>query len=394
MKFIQILFIMSSFLLSGLFVEPVASGFDKPVYVLPYPNKNNILLVVEQKGIIHIVQNGHRKRTPFLNITDRVHNPLFPGDERGLLGLVFDPKFISNGHFYVNYINKDGNTIISRFNVSGLLGNNLKEKNLITIEQPYSNHNGGCMEFGPDGYLYISVGDGGSTGDPEGRAQDLSVLFGKILRINVSGQDTYSIPNDNPFNGKENIRPEIWSYGLRNVWRFSFDSHNGDMIMGDVGQNLWEEINFETSSSSGGINYGWNIMEGNHCYPENSQCSSESYTLPLFEYPNNANYVRTLLGMKQKYDMDGCSITGGYIYRGSEIKDLYGKYIFGDYCTGKIWSLKIDTELKDMKITDHTEEILESMGKREFYLSSFGQSNDNELFIIDYSGSIYILKGR
>ena len=391
-KFLKLLFIMPCIAFAELYVEQVASGFDKPIFVIPYPNQEELLLVVEQKGVIRIVQHGHRKRKPFLDISDRVHRPLFPGDERGLLGLAFDPNFDSNSHFYLNYINKDGNTIVSRFNVSGMFGNTESEHILFELEQPYSNHNGGCMEFGQDGYLYISIGDGGSAGDPENRAQDLSVLFGKIIRIDVSEKEKYSIPSDNPFVGKENVKPEIWSYGLRNVWRFTFDIMTGDMVMGDVGQHLWEEINFETSSSNGGINYGWNILEGNHCYPEGNECNPDLYVPPIFEYPNNANYVRTLLGMKQKLDMDGCSVTGGYIYRGDKIKELQGKYIFGDYCTGKVWSLKINSDMGISDLVDHTSQILKSMGKREFYLSSFGQSVSNELFIIDYSGTVYLLK--
>ncbi len=391
MKFLQIILLITSFTFADLTVELIAGNFDKPIYIISMPYDNNEFLVIEQKGTIRLLKNNNTSKTPFLDITDRVHRPLFPGDESGLLGFAFDPNFTNNGIFYVNYINKNDQTIISRFNVKGKLGDPDSEYVLLTLDQPYSNHNGGCMEFGKDGYLYISVGDGGSTGDPENRAQDLSVLFGKILRIDVRNDKEYLIPNNNPFLNTKNAKNEIWSYGLRNVWRFSFDSLTGDMIMADVGQHLWEEINFETYGSNGGINYGWNIFEGNHCYPEESSCINEGYKMPVFEYPNNANYARTLLGFKQKSNMDGCSITGGYVYRGKDIKSLYGKYIFGDYCTGKVWSINInENEVRDLK--DHTATILESMGKREFYLSSFGQDNNNELFLIDYTGDIYKLK--
>ena len=204
--------------------------------------------------------------------------------------------------------------------------------------------------------------------------------------------ENYLVPSDNPFIGKIGYKEEIWSYGLRNVWRFSFDNHTGDLIMGDVGQHLWEEINFEHSNSKGGKNYGWNIFEGNHCYPEDAECVDLEYDAPIFEYPNNANYARTLLGFKQKSpEMDGCSITGGYVYRGEKIESLYGRYIFGDYCTGKIWSLSLDGNGNASDIKDHTKEILNSMGTKEFYLSSFGVDNNNELFIIDYNGTIYRL---
>ena len=356
------------------------------------PSNNSEILIVEQKGVIKLIKNNKTSKTPFLDITDRVHKPLFPGDERGLLGFAFDPAFDDNGYFYVNYVNTDDFTIISRFTSHDKLSDDKSEKILLKLKQPYSNHNGGCIDFGHDGYLYISVGDGGSTGDPENRAQDLSNLFGTILRIDVKTDESYLIPSDNPFVGIKGVKEEIWSYGLRNVWRFSFDNLTGNLIMGDVGQHLWEEINFELSDSKGGKNYGWNIFEGNHCYPEEYECVNSGYDSPIFEYPNNANYARTLLGFKQKSpDMDGCSITGGYIYRGKRIKSLYGRYIFGDYCTGKIWSIALDENGNASDIKDHTKEILDSMGTKEFYLSSFGVDNNDELFIIDYNGTIYRL---
>ena len=176
---------------------------------------------------------------------------------------------------------------------------------------------------------------------------------------------------------------------MRNVWRFSFDTLTGDMIMGDVGQHLWEEINFEFHGDKGGNNYGWNIFEGNHCYPENIDCKNNGFIMPIFEYPNNANYAKTLFGIKQP-DMDGCSITGGYIYRGSEISELYGRYIFGDYCTGKVWSMQINNG-KSSDLQNHTDDILLGIGKKEFYLSSFGQDQNGEIYIIDYNGTIYKL---
>ena len=392
MKYIQIYVILISFLFSSISVEKIASNFDKPIYVTVMPLNNNEILIVEQKGIIKLIKNNKTSKTPFLDITDRVHRPLFPGDERGLLGFTFDPAFVDNGYFYVNYINKDDYTIVSRFKCNNKIADDESEKILLKLKQPYSNHNGGCIDFGHDGYLYISVGDGGSTGDPEKRAQDLSNLFGSILRIDVKTDENYLIPSDNPFVDMKDYKKEIWSYGLRNVWRFSFDSLTGSLIMGDVGQHLWEEINFEQLNSKGGKNYGWNIFEGNHCYPEDAECVDLGYDAPIFEYPNNANYARTLLGFKQKSpDMDGCSITGGYIYRGQKIKSLYGRYIFGDYCTGKIWSLAIDENGKASDIKNHTKEILDSMGTKEFYLSSFGVDNNDEIFIIDYNGTIYKL---
>ena len=205
----------------------------------------------------------------------------------------------------------------------------------------------------------------------------------------MNSDGNYIIPKDNPFVHNKNARKEIWSYGFRNVWRFSFDKETGDMYLGDVGQNNWEEIDWQPSNSKGGYNYGWNILEGNHCYPEDLKCDINIFDNPIFEYPNNAKYVKTLFGIKQP-NMVGCSITGGYVYRGKAVKELYGRYLFGDYCTGKVWSILIKKgEVLD--IINHTDTILDSMGKKEFYLSSFGEDNNGELFLIDYNGTIYKL---
>jgi len=392
MKLLKLILFLSCPLLSAVTANLITSKLDKPVYVTSFPNKNNSLLVVEQKGILRLVENNEKNKIPFLDITDRVHTPLFPGDESGLLGFAFDPNFISNHFFYVNYVNEDGYTIVSRFSMNGEFADSSSEVGILKIKQPYSNHNGGCIEFGPDGYLYISIGDGGSTGDPENRAQNIKNLFGSIIRIQINANGSYSIPSDNPFVNIPNVKHEIWSYGLRNVWRFSFDMLKGDLIIADVGQHLWEEINFALSDSQGGENYGWNIFEGKHCYPEDSNCENLGFIEPIFEYPNDANYVRTLLGLKQKNpNMDGCSITGGYIYRGKNIPSLYGRYIFGDYCTGKVWSINIDDDIENLDIIDHTQEILKGIGKKEFYLSSFGQDNNGEIFLVDYNGAIYNL---
>ena len=379
-----------NFIFSDIGVEKIASGFDKPVFISSIPNSNDSYVVLEQKGTIRIIKKNQVMRSYFLDIRDRVHRILFPADEMGLLGLAFDPKFEINNYVYIHYNDKNDNTIISRFKVYDGIANKVSEKKILQIKQPYSNHNGGTITFGLDGYLYIGLGDGGSVGDPENRAQDLSNLFGSILRIDINTDDNYLIPKDNPFKNIENAKSEIWSYGLRNPWRFSFDALTGDMIIGDVGQYLWEEINIEYSGGEGGKNYGWNKMEGNHCYPEDTKdCESDEFIMPAFEYPNNANYVKILLGISQM-NMDGCSITGGYVYRGSNIPNLYGRYIFGDYCTGKVWSIKIE-EGKGSDVIEHTSSIMKSMGEKEFYLSSFGQNNDGEIFIVDYNGTIYKL---
>mgnify|MGYP001337534425 CR=1 FL=1 len=388
MIFLKIIVLIFSFLQADLKLLKINDGFIKPIYVTSLKLKYDYHFVVEQDGIIHILKNHKKNPNPFLDISDRVHQTFYPADERGLLGLAFHPKFSINGYFYVNYIDQEGYTIISRFQSNEMIVNMRSEKILLKILQPYSNHNGGHLDFGPDGYLYISVGDGGSSGDPENRAQNLDNYFGKILRIDVDQGDPYSIPTNNPFVGKKNVKEEIWSYGLRNVWRFSFDKLNGDKYLGDVGQNNFEEIDFESSSSKGGLNFGWKVMEGFHCF-EFSECDKKNLTLPIYEYPNNANYIKTLAGFKQK-NRDGCSVTGGYVYRGNSIPELYGKYIFGDYCTGKVWSFNHDG-LKINNFVNHTNTIMNSIDKKSFYLSSFGSSQDGELFLIDYSGILYQL---
>ena len=383
---IYIPFIIINFIFANLSLDLIAENFDKPILIKFNSDFNEAIYVVEQNGIIKKIEKGVVIK--ILDITDRVHNPLFPGDEMGLLGLAFDPNFPSASYLYVNYNDKNDNTIISRFPLKNNIVDKSLENIIMKFKQPYSNHNGGCIEFGPDNYLYISVGDGGSAGDPENRAQDLTNYFGSILRISINDDGSYLIPEDNPFYGNKEYKQEIWSYGLRNVWRFSFDMMTGDLYMGDVGQNSWEEINFDLFPFKDGNNYGWNIMEASKCFPESSDCDSSNLVMPIFEYPNDAKYVRTLLGIKQNA-MHGCSITAGYVYRG-EIKNLYGRYFFGDYCTGKIWSLIYKNGVVT-DIQEHTEVLLSSINKKKFYLSSFGQDKNGELYLVDYSGSIYKL---
>ena len=385
---LSIVIIFFSILFADLKLEKIADGFNKPIYIKSIGINDKFIFVVEQDGIIQLLKNKIKMKKPFLDISDRVHQTFYPGDERGLLGFALHPDFDKNGYFYVNYINQDGSTIISKFISKDMVAVKKSESIIMEIEQPYSNHNGGHIDFGPDGYLYISVGDGGSAGDPENRAQRLDNLYGKILRIDIDAKSPYQIPKDNPFFNDVDSKKEIWSYGLRNVWRFSFDKLNGDMYLGDVGQNAYEEIDYEKAGGDGGINYGWKIMEGLHCY-EADKCDDRGLMPPIYEYPNNANYIKTLIGINQK-DRNGCSVTGGYVYRGSINEKLYGKYIFGDYCTGKVWSFIYDNGvLKDFK--NHTKSIMNSIDQKSFYLSSFGQNIDGELFLIDYNGSIYLL---
>ena len=367
----------------------VADGFKKPIFITSYPTDSNILYVVEQAGRIMVINNGQRLAQPFLDINKQVVDPSRPGDERGLLGFALHPNFTDNGKFYVNYMNNDGFTVLSEFSTQTReKADPSSERIMFDLKQPYRNHNGGHLEFGPDGYLYVSIGDGGKAGDPLKAGQDLNTLFGKIIRIDVD-QKPYGIPKSNPFYGQKDKRGEIWAWGLRNVWRFSFDRDNGDIYYGDVGQNKWEEVNYEPNTSIGGVNYGWSIMEANHCYDPKENCTQVGLTAPILEYPNDANYMIVLGGGGQE-NTDGCSVTGGYVYRGTKIKNLMGYYMFGDYCSGNIWTFKV----VNSKITDfqnRTEEI--NLGNGEFttYISSFGEDADGELYIVEYNGGIYKL---
>ena len=374
------LFVLSMLDASDISYVKIMSGFKKPLYVTGHVTNPDILYVLEQRGIIWSLNNGVREEKPFLDIRDRVHTPNILYDERGLLGFAMSPNYDINNHIYVNYVNEDGETIISRFS-----GRN--EEILISFKQPYSNHNGGMLAFGPDGYLYISVGDGGSAGDPDGNAQNLSNFFGTILRIDVDTNSGYKIPDLNPFVGSDNAKEEIWGYGIRNAWRFSFDKKTGDMYMGDVGQYSWEEINFQPFFSNGGENYGWNHYEGDSLYVQKEEILNSA--MPIYVYPNNANIVKMILGWKEN-DVRGCSVTGGYVYRGSEITSLYGHYIFADYCTGRIWSFKYESN-KISSFCELTKSINFEGGDKTVYISSFGEDKDGELYVVDYSGSIYKL---
>ena len=350
-----------SFLLSVVIAQEIddiktttiINGLNRPVFIAFEPQTNK-MYAVEQTGKIYFIEISGTK-TLFLDLSKKINIGITP-DERGLLGMAFDPDFQSNGFFYVSYIDTENYSVISRFQFLKKQGivDIESEKKLLHFEQPFNNHNGGHLEFHPiDNYLYVSFGDGGSSGDPYGHAQNLNNFFGSILRINPNTNGTYSIPPDNPFINNDDIKSEIWAYGLRNAWRFSFDSQNGDIYMGDVGQYLWEEINYLKFGESG-ANFGWNTMEGNHCYPEPG-CNKEGFINPIFEYPSDATYALSLMGIKQS-NVSGCSVTGGYIYRGNKIESLYGLYLFSDFCTGKIWAFNPSTS----KVQDLTEPLLGS----------------------------------
>ena len=388
----NILLILFSSIIMGqsisLSSELVSDGFKKPVFVISYPTDASILYVVEQAGKIIVLDSGQKKSKPFFNINKRVVNPFRPGDERGLLGFAFHPDYENNKKFYINYIDNDGHTIVSEFIAqSKYKADHNSERILLRLEQPYGNHNGGHIEFGNDGYLYIAIGDGGAAGDPLDSGQDLTSLFGKVIRIDINGSP-YSIPKSNPFYDIKNAREEIWAWGLRNVWRFSFDKKTGDIYYGDVGQNKWEEVNFELASSSGGNNYGWRQMEASYCFEPKEDCKRDGMVLPIIEYPNDAYHPAFALGRKNQLNVEGCSVTGGYVYRGEKLKGFKGVYFFGDYCSGNIWSFKVkDGKANEFK--NRTEEINIADGEFTNYISSFGQDADGEIYIVDYNGAVY-----
>ncbi len=352
-------------------LQQYASGFNKPVDIAHCGDSR--LFIVEQRGIIWVLDSlGNKQTTPFLDIDARVNSG---GNEQGLLGLAFHPNFKTNGYFYVNYIKTNGDTRISRFSVTigdSTTANPDSEASMMDIEQPFSNHNGGCIKFGPDGYLYISMGDGGSAGDPNGNGQNTAALLGKMLRIdvNVDTAPFYKAPDDNPFVNDPAYAPEIWSLGLRNVWRFSFDKLNGSMWMGDVGQNVREEIDFEPAGV-GGRNYGWRCYEASVTYNTSGCAPIDNYIFPVYEYVHNV--------------ANGCSVTGGFIYRGAKYPDLYAKYIFPDYCSGRWWVIAPDGT------GNFATSILANLSAYEY--SSLGEDRDGELYVCGHgTGRIYKVK--
>ena len=349
-------------------LELRASGLSKPLLLADPPDGTARLFIVEQTGRIKIMLNGHIRSTPFLNLAGKVST----GSEQGLLGLAFHPNFKTNRKLYVDYTNTHGNTVIAEYKVSATNKNVVDtstRRQLLWIDQPYANHNGGMLAFGPDGYLYIGMGDGGGAGDPGGRAQNKSSLLGKILRIGVNHPSPglpYRIPSGNPFVGVAG-RDEVWQYGLRNPWRFSFDRSTGDLWIGDVGQDNWEEVDHATAASGlgKGVNWGWDVFEGTHCYPPSvSSCNGSGKTAPLLDYDHSGR----------------CSITGGYVYRGSEIPALQGGYVFGDFCSGEIWVVAANAA------APATPTLLLNTS---LSISSFGQTSAGELYVVDHGGRLY-----
>lgn len=373
----------------AIILKPHSNDYTEPTDMVANPIDSTHLFVVERGGLIKIVPTvgGPALSEPFLDVTDNL-GVCDSGycQETGLLGLAFHPNYVSNGKFYLDYTQfhptetfeggatwcseKVLTTIISEFTVDP--GDPFRaipesERKILTFNQPYCNHNGGGLAFGPkDGYLYIGSGDGGSGGDPEEYGQNTLTMLGKLLRIdvdNTSDQKRYAIPGDNPFINDENFLDEIWAYGLRNPWRISFDTKTANLHIADVGQNAWEEVNFQSVNSAGGQNYGWNIAEGRHCFKDECNVEDPKLTWPILEY---------------SHDEGDCSITGGHVHRNKD-KNLKGKYFYGDYCSGKIWSAK----KKKGKI--EVELMHSDTGYR---ITSFGRDNFGDLYVIDLNGKM------
>lgn len=341
----------------------VGPVFSQPVFLTSPPSDTLRVFVVEKDGYVRVLRRDTLLSQPFLDIHTRVST----GSEQGLLSIAFHPQYAANGRFYASYTNTAGNTRIVRFTVSAdpNVADSLTGDTVLAVRQPYTNHNGGMIAFGPDGYLWVALGDGGSFGDPQNRAQNLDSLLGKILRLDVDAGSPYAIPPTNPFIGRAGARSEIWSYGWRNPWRFSFDRVTGDLYIGDVGQNNWEEINFEPGGS-GGLNYGWRIMEALHCYNPNP-CSQTGLALPVLEYSHAG----------------ACSVTGGYVYRGARLPALRGRYFYSDYCAGWIRSfVEQGGAVTDPR--DHTS-ALNPAG----LVSSFGEDARGELYVVTLGGRVY-----
>ena len=352
---------------SGYSWQMVTSGLDKPEGLVNAGDGSGRLFIIEQGGLIRVLKDGNLLPTPFLDMTTKVSCC----GEQGLLGLAFHPKYLENGYFYIDYTEKVNGqlyTVISRYNVSANDPNQAdpgSEMRLLHIEQPFQNHNGGELQFGPEGYLYIGMGDGGSFGDPNGNGQSLQTLLGKILRIDVDSSEPYAIPPENPFIDEGGMW-EIWLYGLRNPWRFSFDRLTGDLYIGDVGQDAWEEISYLPMGNPGGENLGWNYFEGNHPY-RGSPPLDAVFVMPVSEY---------------RHDL-GISVTGGYVYRGMDLPSWQGVYLYGDFGSGRVWGL---LHLPDGSWQNNL------MFETGTNISSFGMDENGEIYLVDYKGNIFILR--
>ncbi len=344
----------------------VGQGFERPLDLVDPFGDGSALLVVEQGGRIRWLVDGQPGPTPFLDLSRKVSTG---GSEQGLLGIALHPDYANNRLLYVNYTDRRGNTVIAQFRAAadGRTADAQSEQVLLRVDQPYANHNGGGLAFGPDGFLYLGLGDGGAGGDPQGNAQNPRSLLGKLLRLAVDGQGGYAIPADNPFAGGGG-QPEIWALGLRNPWRFSFDRWTGDLYIADVGQNQWEEVNFLPANAPGGVNFGWDFREGQHPY-EGKAPEGLQLTDPIWEYGHD----------------QGCSVTGGFVYRGVALPEWRGVYLAADYCRGTVWGLLPGADgWQAAALFDLNENI-----------SAFGQDAAGELYALGHqSGQIFRLERR
>ncbi len=352
----------------------VASGLKQPLYGKAAPGQPERLYLLEKAGVIKLLELGgprvRLREVPFLDISKKVSTR----SERGLLGLDFDAEYASNGIFYIHYSNLEGDTIVARMQADAtdpLRANPGSEEILLQVPQPFPNHDGGELIFGPDGMLYLGLGDGGAAADPKNAGQDPKTMLGKILRFDVSGGpgSPYRIPADNPFVGDDRFAPEVWAWGLRNPWRFSFDRATGDLWIGDVGQNKWEEVNFAPASSKGGENYGWRLREAAHPFNTEDPKATVPLIDPIHEY-------------RQGGPLNARSVTGGYVYRGQKIPALQGWYIFGDYVSGQIWGIKQEAGVQTAHV-DLTEMLAGATDRGAVPgLASFAEGSDGELFVI------------
>jgi hypothetical protein len=343
-----------------------------PVFLTSPPGEPTRLFVVEQPGRVRIIQNDALVTVPFLDIS--ASTKISAGGERGLLSMAFHPQYATNGRFYVYFTNPAGDLRIVRYNVSAdaNVADEATADTLLKIPHPVNaNHNGGQLQFGPDGKLYAATGDGGSGGDPPNNAQNKLVLLGKLLRLDVDGPSGYAVPTDNPFVGDASAAPEIWAYGLRNPWRFSFDKQTGALYIADVGQGAWEEVDVAPAPGSGkGANYGWRVMEGTHCYNPSSGCNQTGLILPIIEYGHTGSPT-------------ACSITGGYVYRGTRVPALAGHYLYADFCQGFVKSFQFSGGTATNQ-TDWTTQL--SPGNN---ISSFGEDARGDVYIMSLTGGLY-----
>jgi glucose/arabinose dehydrogenase len=347
-------------------LRSVVTGLSDPVGIAHAGDTR--LFVVQQGGRIVIFDGTRVLPTPFLDVASLISTN---GSERGLLGVAFHPRYSENGRFFIWYTDRQGDVTIARYSVSASDPNRADPNSgVVLVEIAHSqfpNHNGGQLAFGPDRYLYLGTGDGGSGGDPNNRAQNLGDLLGKILRIDVDSGTTYGIPPSNPFANRAGARPEIWAYGMRNPWRFSFDRATGDLWIADVGQGLYEEIDFQPATSIGGENYGWRRMEATHCFNPPSNCTDPALVLPIVEYGHTNG---------------ACSVTGGYVYRGTRYPKFSGTYFYGDYCIGTIWGAT-----RNAAGSFTSRQLLDT----NLLISTFGEDVAGELYVADHNGTIYQL---